>query len=116
MCVCVCVCVCVCGVCVCACVCARARACVCVCGVVCLSMCVYARAKNQRQIAIIPPPPHSSERIYATVHVRMTFRIQRYETMIRFCLKINPHSYFIIHQVQNLILGNEYETEGQDPT
>ena len=41
MCVCMCVCVCVC-VCACARACVRARAC----GVVCLGMCVHARAKN----------------------------------------------------------------------
>ena len=51
---------------VCVCVCVRVRARACVCGVVCLGMCVHAREKSQRQIAIIPPPPHSSERIYAT--------------------------------------------------
>ena len=59
-CVCVCVCVCVCT-CVCACVRVRAR----VCGVVCLGMCVHARAKNLSARLRSPPPPHSSERIYA---------------------------------------------------
>ena len=49
--------------CVCVCVCARAR----VCGVVCLSMCVHARAKNlSARLRSSPPPPHSSERIYAS--------------------------------------------------
>ena len=71
MCVYVCVCVCVrARVCVCVCVCVRAcvRACarVCMCGVVCLGMCVHARAKNLSARLRSSPPPHSSERIYAT--------------------------------------------------
>ena len=66
MCVCVCVSVCVCVcVCVCACVRACARACVCVWCSVSRYVCACWREKSQRQIAIIPPP-HSSERIYAT--------------------------------------------------
>ena len=58
---------CVC-VCVCVCACVRARACVSVCVWCSVSryVCACSREKFQRQLAIIPPPPHSSERIYAT--------------------------------------------------
>ena len=77
MCVYVCVCVCVRAcvracvwVCVCVCV-VRAcvRVCVCVWCIVCLGMCVHARAKNlsaRLRSSPPPPPPNSSERIYAT--------------------------------------------------
>ena len=76
--------------CVCVRACVRARVCVCVWCSVSRYVCACSREKSQRQIAIIPPPPHSSERIYATGSMITSISGNMFAIIIRTSIFYDP--------------------------